>query len=187
MENATQSMRPEDLTMSENENLCDVCAALCCRYIALPIDNPETLRDYDDIRWYLAHENIVVFTEDDQWFVGILNKCKHLQPDNRCGIYFTRPRICRKYSTDNCDYHGGEYNFDKFFNSAEQLWQYAKKTVAAERSANRAKAKSRRKVRRRPKLNLTPGLLLAGRNGTPTSPPGNASKSRGLSLPLLRS
>ncbi len=106
-------------------SLCDSCAALCCRYIALPIDNPDNVKDYDHIRWYLIHENIVVFIEKKQWYIGILNKCKHLQPDNRCGIYETRPRVCRGYSTDNCDYHGGEYDFDVLFTSGEQLREYA--------------------------------------------------------------
>lgn len=114
--------------MSE-ENLCDKCAALCCRYIALPIDNPTDVRDYDNIRWYLMHENIVVFTEDGQWYIGIFTKCKHLQPDNRCGVYLTRPRICRGYDTTNCDYHGGEYNYDQLFTSAEQLREYAEKQL----------------------------------------------------------
>src|SRR5688500_18812779 len=44
--------------------LCEQCAALCCRYFALPIDNPKSARQYDDIRWYLCHENVVVFIEE---------------------------------------------------------------------------------------------------------------------------
>ena len=109
--------------------LCDECAALCCRYIALPIDNPTNRKDYDHIRWYLCHENIVVFIEKKQWYIGILARCKYLQQDNRCGIYETRPRVCRSYTTDNCDYHGGEYDFEVLFTSAEQLREYAEKKL----------------------------------------------------------
>lgn len=110
-------------------SLCDKCVALCCRYVALPIDNPDCVRDYDNIRWYLVHENIVVFIEKGQWYIGILNKCKHLQTDNRCGIYETRPKLCREYTTDNCDYHGAEYGYDKLFTSAEQLREFAEKEL----------------------------------------------------------
>lgn len=110
-------------------SLCDKCSGLCCRYVALPIENPKTASSYDDIRWYLCHENIVVFIEKKQWYLGILTRCKHLQDDNRCGIYERRPRICRKYTTDNCDYHGGEYDFDVLFTSAEQLREYAEKKL----------------------------------------------------------
>ena len=109
--------------------LCDSCSALCCRYVALPIDNPKTARDYDYIRWYLVHENIVVFIEKKQWYIGFFTRCKHLQPDNRCGNYLDRPRICRGYNTSNCDYHGGEYDFSILFTSADQLRQYAEKKL----------------------------------------------------------
>lgn len=111
------------------ENLCEKCAALCCRYIALPIDNPTDVRDYDNIRWYLMHENIVVFIEAAQWYIGIFARCKNLQADNRCGVYLTRPRICRTYTTANCDYHGGEYGYEELFTSAEQLRVYAEKEL----------------------------------------------------------
>jgi uncharacterized protein len=127
--------------------LCEKCAGLCCRYFALPIDNPETARQYDDIRWYLCHENVIVFIEKKQWYLGILNRCKHLMPDNRCGIYETRPRVCRGYSLDNCDYHGGDYGFEKLFTSAEQLERYAKEKLAEARE----KAAAARKKRRKPK------------------------------------
>jgi Fe-S-cluster containining protein len=113
----------------KSTSLCDRCAALCCRYIALPIDNPTDARDYDNIRWYLLHENIVVFIEEGQWYIGILTRCKQLRPDNRCGIYETRPRICRSYTTDNCDYHGGDYNYDVLFTSAEQVREFAEKEL----------------------------------------------------------
>ena len=133
-------------------SLCDKCAALCCRYIALPLDNPTEVEDYDNIRWFLMHENIVVFIEKKQWYIGIMNRCKHLQTDNRCGIYETRPRICRKYTTDNCDYHGGEYNYSQLFTSAEQLREYAEKKLKRSlipdppkpRRAKRTKARPRR-------------------------------------------
>lgn len=120
-------------------SLCDQCAALCCRYFALQIDTPSSVEDFDNIRWYLLHENVVVFIEKKKWFVAFLSRCKHLREDNRCGIYQTRPRICRKYTTDNCDYHGGEYDFEKLFTSAEDLRLYAEKLL------NRRRAKKGQK------------------------------------------
>jgi Fe-S-cluster containining protein len=145
--------------------LCDDCAALCCRYISLPIDNPTTRRDYDDIRWYLIHQNIVVYIEKKQWYVGVLNRCKHLQDDNRCGIYETRPRVCRKYDTDNCDYHGGEYDFEQLFTSAEHLMEYA------EEQLEKARAKRRTKRTRSTKLRKSsrPNVLPAGRSRAPVT------------------
>ena len=125
--------------------LCDQCSGLCCRYFALPIDNPTDRRDYDNIRWYLLHQNVVIFIESKQWYIGILNRCRALQADNRCGIYLDRPAICRSYTTDNCDYHAGDYGYDQLFTSAESLWQYAKKTLSEERKAKWKKTKSKSK------------------------------------------
>jgi len=121
---------------SSSSCLCDQCSALCCRYFALPLDNPTTVRDYDNIRWYLCHENVVVFVEKRQWYIGIMSRCKQLQPDNRCGIYQTRPRVCREYTTDTCDYHGGDYQFEHLFTSAEQLREYAEKKLNARRGTS---------------------------------------------------
>jgi uncharacterized protein len=129
-----------------SESLCSRCVGLCCRYFALPIDNPDTAAEFDNIRWYLAHENVVIFVEDKQWYIGVMNRCKHLLPDNRCEIYETRPRICRGYSTKNCDYHGDEYQFDLLFTSAEQLRIYAE-----ERLSKKAKRKVRVVLSPRPK------------------------------------
>jgi uncharacterized protein len=115
--------------MADETSLCDSCAALCCRYIALPIENPTGVKDYDNIRWYLMHQNVVVFVENDQWYISFLARCKHITADNRCGIYTTRPRICRGYDTENCDWHGGDYGYEFLFTSAEQLREYAEKKL----------------------------------------------------------
>ena len=45
--------------------LCDYCTAKCCRYFALPIDEPTEPKDFDFIRWYLLHDRATVFVEDD--------------------------------------------------------------------------------------------------------------------------
>jgi len=182
--------------------LCDQCSALCCRYFVLEIDKPETRRAYDDIRWYLIHENVLVLIEKKKWYLGIYSRCKHLQQDNRCGIYETRPKICREYSTDNCDYHGGEYDWDILFSSAEQLEKYGKEQLAEERAKARKKSRKRRSgkreassekkkkptTRRRRLPKLRPSLMLGpalagGRNGNGN---GRGVSMRGMSLPVLR-
>jgi Fe-S-cluster containining protein len=109
--------------------LCERCTALCCRYFALPIDTPRTPADYDDIRWYLAHESVHIFIEDGDWFLAIQTRCQYLGDDNRCGVYEDRPRICREYTTDNCDYHIGQYEFEQYFSSPEQLELYAQQKL----------------------------------------------------------
>jgi len=107
-----------------SEILCDECAGLCCRYLALPIETPENKADYDDVRWYLAHEGISVFVEEGDWYINIANRCKYLNRDNLCDIYEHRPRICRGYQEENCDYHSGDYGYEWHFSCIEDLDEY---------------------------------------------------------------
>ncbi|MBI9017988.1 MAG: YkgJ family cysteine cluster protein [Phycisphaerae bacterium] len=109
-----------------DEPLCQKCAGLCCRYIALPIDTPEDFDEFEDVRWYLAHEGISVFVEDDLWYINVATRCRFLGRDNLCGIYEERPRICRSYTEANCDFHSGDYGYDQYFTSIEEIDQYMK-------------------------------------------------------------
>jgi Fe-S-cluster containining protein len=119
--NGRKKQRREELPA--DANLCDHCTAKCCRYFALPIDTPDSRRDLDFIRWYLLHERATVFIEDEIWYLLVHTVCKHLQPDNRCGIYETRPQICREYLTDNCEYED-EYTYEHYFETPEQVAEY---------------------------------------------------------------
>lgn len=111
-------------SLPAGECLCDYCTAKCCRYYALPMETPTTWADFDHARWFLLHGKAAIFVEDDTWYLMVFAECRHLQPDNRCGIYHDRPFICRNYSTDNCEYDD-EACYDKYFETPEQIWEYA--------------------------------------------------------------
>ena len=104
--------------------LCEYCTAKCCRYFALPIEEPEDFADFEYLRWYLLHDRATVFTEDDTWYLLVHTECKHIQEDYRCGIYLTRPLICREYSTKECEYDNDAL-YDKYFETPEQVYEYA--------------------------------------------------------------
>lgn len=112
--------RPE---LKPGESLCDHCTAKCCHYFALPMDTPEEQRDFDYLRWFLLHERASAFTDDDTWYLLVHTTCKHLLPDHRCGIYETRPQICREYSTDNCEFDEDAV-YDRYFETPEQVAEY---------------------------------------------------------------
>jgi Fe-S-cluster containining protein len=170
--------------------LCDHCSALCCRYFVIEIDEPTTRGDFDDVRWYLVHENVFVFIQKKKWYLGFYSRCKHLQADNRCGIYERRPRICRKYSTDNCDYHGGDYDWDLLFSSADQLERYAREKLKRRRSKKRvASSEKKRRKHRLPRLRPIPmlGGPHNGANGNGKhNGNGNGNGRFAMSLPVLR-
>ena len=106
------------------ENLCEHCTAKCCRYFALPIDEPTCRKDYDYMRWYLLHDRASVFVEGEQWYLLVHTTCKHLRDDHRCGIYHTRPQICREYTTDECEFDD-DYCYEMYFETPEQIDEYA--------------------------------------------------------------
>jgi len=110
--------------LKPGEVLCDYCTAKCCRYFAFPIDAPEDRDDLDHLRWYMLHGRVAIFVEDDTWFLMVYADCKHLQENHMCGIYETRPQICRKYSTDNCEFEDDGI-YDQYFETPEQIDEYA--------------------------------------------------------------
>ena len=114
-------IRQQDLP--PGECLCDYCTAKCCKYFALPMDKPTTRQDFDFIRWFLLHDAATVFLEEGTWYLLVHTVCKHLTPDDRCGIYATRPQICRDYTTDNCEYDD-TYVYDHYFETSEQVEEY---------------------------------------------------------------
>jgi uncharacterized protein len=103
--------------------LCEYCTAKCCRYFALPIETPETFKDFEYVRWYLLHDRASVFKEDEDWYLLVHTVCEHLQADNRCGIYETRPPICREYTIKNCEYED-DWTYEFYLETAEQVEEY---------------------------------------------------------------
>ncbi len=119
--------KPRQISRSElqaNESLCDYCTAKCCRYFALPIEEPLNFNDFEYLRWFIMHDRASLFVEDDIWYLLVHTPCKHLQKNHQCGIYETRPLICREYSTDDCEYDDS-YTYDTYFESSEQIMEYS--------------------------------------------------------------
>lgn len=126
-------------------SLCAQCTALCCHYITVDIDEPLTNQARDDVRWYLLHEGVTLLIEKDRWLLQIATTCRHLQKDHRCGIYEKRPKTCKNYSTENCDYHtiheGWETDYLEI-KSAEEFDAYLKEERRKARQTGTAKKKS---------------------------------------------
>ena len=99
---------------------CDGCD-LCCRHVALEIDEPEDKEDFDQIRWFLAHNDVWVFLDhDDSWNVQFNTPCEKLN-DELCSIYEKRPILCRKYSTENCEKYGEGDSHTKLWKTIEEF------------------------------------------------------------------
>ena len=125
----TNKPRRKDVDVA---TLCDHCTAKCCKYFALPIDTPESWQDFEFIRWYLVHDRASVFVEEGVWYLMVHTQCHYLQDDNRCGIYETRPDICREYSTSDCEYEDN-WTYEHYFETAQQVYEYAEAVLPSRR------------------------------------------------------
>jgi Fe-S-cluster containining protein len=86
---------------------CTACG-LCCSYVAIEVDAPSTVKSATQLLWYLYHDGVSLYVNDDEWMVQFEANCRHLQPDYRCGIYATRPHICREFSEQECEVNSGD-------------------------------------------------------------------------------
>ncbi|NOX08832.1 MAG: YkgJ family cysteine cluster protein [Gammaproteobacteria bacterium] len=111
------------------ENKCDLCTnSKCCTYLTQEIDTPRSKQDFEHILWQVSHQNIQAYKDEDGWYLLINNPCTHLLDDGRCGIYDTRPLVCRDHTNDYCEYDApAEDSFDLFFDGYKSLLKYCKK------------------------------------------------------------
>jgi len=111
---------------------CFHCTAGCCSDVVIELDYPDEFEDFDNIRWYLYHNNVFVYIEEedgeDAWHVGFKTLCGALNEDYSCGVYAKRPEICREHSPKDCSEYTGpgaegprsDY-YDAYFSTAEEL------------------------------------------------------------------
>lgn len=109
------------------EHPCAQCSA-CCEYIAVPLETPEDIDDYDGIIWYLLHENVRVYIDHEgDWYVEFSTRCKQLSPDGLCTAYEHRPILCEEYDPSECMRSDPEDNGEaRAFESAEDFLAYLK-------------------------------------------------------------
>lgn len=102
------------IIQKEDNHPCFNCAK-CCQYVAIEIDKPTTMKEYDYIVWYLYHGGVSVFVDfDAAWFVKFETRCDHLTETGLCGVYDTRPAICRDFDWRDCENHLKDEPADKW-------------------------------------------------------------------------
>ncbi len=121
---------------------CFECGAKCCRYVAVEIDTPKTKKEYDDIRWYLLHENIYIFIDHDNcWHIEFRTRCRSLADDHRCIEYETRPQICRDHGwpIGTCEFFASPYKvrfktpeeYERYMDRKKIDWRYKRRPKTA--------------------------------------------------------
>lgn len=133
------SIAPPAIPIHDN---CGRCTAICCNYVSTEIDPPTKARDYDQLRWYLMHPGVRVYVEDStgNWFIQFMSRCRNLQPDNLCGIYETRPQICRDLQPTECEFALGPGD-RHFFGNLEEFdrWMAERDRLKSKRRKGRTR------------------------------------------------
>ena len=111
------------------ENKCSFCTgSICCTYVTHHINTPRSKLDFQHLLWQISHDHVKIYKDEDGWTLLIDGKCQHLRINGDCGIYHTRPAICREHSNDYCEYDApSEDGFDLYFHNYEDLLAYCKK------------------------------------------------------------
>jgi Fe-S-cluster containining protein len=123
------------------------CKARCCRYFTVQIPAPKLKSDFDELSWFLAHNDVRVYVESRRWHVEVQNRCKHLSKSNLCAAYEKRPDVCSGYDIEACEYPERPA-YDLYFSSQTEFdaW-WAKKR---EREGRRRRARAAKSRRSRP-------------------------------------
>jgi Fe-S-cluster containining protein len=109
---------------------CGKCRGRCCKYYTIIIDEPEDADDYDEVRWFLAHEGCYVYIDEGQWHVNVVAGCRFLGDEGRCKIYEHRPDVCREFGhEEECEFTG-ELDFEHTFKDLRELEEYAKTVLS---------------------------------------------------------
>ena len=130
-----------------SKNRCAECDAHCCRHVALGIDTPRSIRDLDNIRWYLLHKDIWVSIDfEGKWLLEFRTPCRHIGDNYNCEIYENRPGICRNYPSDDelCEGETDEPSYAELFKCAEELDAFLKKHPATVKAVRKGYEKRKK-------------------------------------------
>ncbi len=114
---------------------CKDCDGKCCKYITIQIDEPKADIDYEELKWFLCHENIMVYVDhDDDWCVEVKTPCKFQDKEtNLCTRYENRPKVCQEHELHECEGNNDYDDYDQQkFETPEDVDAYRNSKKAQE-------------------------------------------------------
>lgn len=100
-----------------------LCGGRCCRYITVAVPAPRSEDDWDEVRWWLAHQGTLVSQDEDGWMLHVRTPCRNLRPDNACGVYPNHMLACQSYDPTDCEFTG-DVPFDLLLQCEDDLASY---------------------------------------------------------------
>ena len=94
------------------ERTCEGCGGKCCSYVAVEMDAPTSIADFEDLAFYIYHGAKVAVSDDGgnrrTWFLEFKGRCRYLTDAGRCTIYEHRPRVCREHDIEDCERYNAQ-------------------------------------------------------------------------------
>jgi hypothetical protein len=123
------------------------CGARCCRYVTADVATPRARSDWDRMRWWLAHEGVLVTRDEDGWLLHVETRCSNLGPDNACTIHPHHMQTCKDHDPQWCEYTG-PLDYDLQLETELDLARYIerrklKRAAPVARAIRRAEAQRR--------------------------------------------
>jgi len=121
----------KSIQVKKNIHDCPKCKSQCCKSVTIEIDTPHSKKDFDEIKWFVLHENVIVYIDTERkWNLEFVSPCKALDKNGLCTIYKDRPIICRLYpkSDESCVFEDNPCR--KIFTKAEEVTAYFDKKKA---------------------------------------------------------
>jgi len=155
------------------------CEARCCRYITVMVPPPRSEPDWDEVRWWLAHEGVIVTHDADGWMLSVMVRCQNLGADNACGIYPDHMLACKEYDPTDCEFTG-EVPFDVKLECEEDLADYLerKRLVRGRGVAASIRSAARRRAQSQVKRPAAPSGLVTLAPLTPFSRPRTSASGK---------
>ena len=112
----------------QSDHPCFECVQ-CCSYVAIEIDTPTTMKEYDYIVWYLYHQGVSIFVDwEGAWYIKFDARCEHLTPLGLCDTYASRPIICKEFDWRECENRVRDEPADKWlFETSDQFLRWFEK------------------------------------------------------------
>ncbi len=100
-----------------------LCGGRCCRYVTVGIPAPRSVDDWDEVRWWLAHQGTMVTRDEDGWMLHVRTPCSNLGPENACRVYPDHMLACQGYDASDCEFTG-DVPFDVLLRDEGELAAY---------------------------------------------------------------
>ncbi len=109
--------------------------------LMVPIDAPTNWDDYDNFRWYMTHGPVALLVKNRNWYLVVFNDRQSPAQDIPLATFNRRLEASGRLVIDE-ELHDKQFECDKYFETPEQIWDYAESILPPREPLERDKPQS---------------------------------------------